>query len=216
MVARVETPKKSDRAGRVAGAPAVDVRMLGPLTISRDGVALALPASRKVRALIAYLALAPRAPGAQPSLRAAVGHPERSARRAALVPQQGQEHPRRARPAKGRDPRAIPSGSTSATATSTSIESARRCRPGIEKLDPRALSALSNLFVGEFLDGMEIDRSPQFNGWLIAQRRRFRACHVAVLEHLVAGARPSPKKSSAVWRNGSSSRRSTGARTRSC
>ena len=33
---------------------------------------------------------------------------------------------------------------------------------------------------------MEIDRSPAFNSWLIAQRRRFRACHAAVLEHLVA------------------------------
>jgi DNA-binding SARP family transcriptional activator len=35
--------------------------MLGRMTITRDGVALALPASRKVRALFAYLALAPRA-----------------------------------------------------------------------------------------------------------------------------------------------------------
>jgi DNA-binding SARP family transcriptional activator len=33
--------------------------MLGPLTVSRDGVTLTLPASRKVRALFAYLALAP-------------------------------------------------------------------------------------------------------------------------------------------------------------
>jgi len=33
--------------------------MLGPLTIHRDGVALSLPESRKVRALFAYLALAP-------------------------------------------------------------------------------------------------------------------------------------------------------------
>src|SRR6195256_1152416 len=33
--------------------------MLGPMTIVRDGVTLALPASRKVRALFAYLAFAP-------------------------------------------------------------------------------------------------------------------------------------------------------------
>ena len=32
--------------------------MLGPITIRRDGTTLALPASRKVRALLAYLALA--------------------------------------------------------------------------------------------------------------------------------------------------------------
>ena len=41
---------------------------------------------------------------------------------------------------------------------------------------------------GEFLDGLEIDRNPAFNGWLTAQRRRFRGCHAALLEHLAATA----------------------------
>ena len=41
--------------------PALHLRLLGPLTIARDGVTLALPASRKARALFAYLALAPHA-----------------------------------------------------------------------------------------------------------------------------------------------------------
>src|ERR1700735_5354584 len=45
------------------GPPSVVVRMFGPLTIRRDGVVLRLPASRKVRALFAYLALAPQAVG---------------------------------------------------------------------------------------------------------------------------------------------------------
>src|SRR5438105_11244530 len=57
--AGVEMSVESDRPSR-AGA-ALTVRLLGPLTISRDGVTLALPASRKVRALLAYLALAPNA-----------------------------------------------------------------------------------------------------------------------------------------------------------
>jgi TolB-like protein len=37
---------------------------------------------------------------------------------------------------------------------------------------------------GEFLDGLEIDRNPSFISWLTMQRRRFRACQVAFLEHL--------------------------------
>ena len=41
-----------------AAQSGIRVRMLGPLTISRDGTALQLPASRKVRALFAYLAIA--------------------------------------------------------------------------------------------------------------------------------------------------------------
>ncbi|TKB35569.1 MAG: transcriptional regulator, partial [Mesorhizobium sp.] len=41
------------------------------------------------------------------------------------------------------------------------------------------------MFAGDFLDGLEIDRSPHFNSWLIAQRRRFTSWHAAILEHLV-------------------------------
>ena len=37
----------------------VEIRLLGPLTVSRAGAALVLPGSRKVRGLLAYLALAP-------------------------------------------------------------------------------------------------------------------------------------------------------------
>src|ERR1043166_1265851 len=39
----------------------VAIRLLGPLTIHRHGVPLALPASRKVRGLLAYLCVAPNA-----------------------------------------------------------------------------------------------------------------------------------------------------------
>src|SRR5207253_5026716 len=59
--AGVEMPVESDRPALAGGAPALHVQMLGSLTICRDGATLALPASRKVRALIAYLALAPHA-----------------------------------------------------------------------------------------------------------------------------------------------------------
>jgi TolB-like protein len=44
------------------------------------------------------------------------------------------------------------------------------------------------LFAGDFLEGLEIDRCPVFNGWLIAQRRRLRGCHAALLERLAATA----------------------------
>ena len=58
-----------------------------------------------------------------------MGRPERSARRAALVPEQDQERRRRARPAAGRDARRTPSGSTWRTASSMRSRSpARRSR----------------------------------------------------------------------------------------
>ncbi len=61
----------------------------------------------------------------------------------------------------------------------------RAASEGIETLDEARLLALSRHFAGEFLDGMEIDRSPHFNAWLTAERRRFRGRHVAILEQLV-------------------------------
>ena len=62
VVAGVETAVECDSSGR-ARAASLHVQLLGPLTIRRNGVAVALPTSRKVRALLAYLALAPRAAG---------------------------------------------------------------------------------------------------------------------------------------------------------
>jgi TolB-like protein len=64
----------------------------------------------------------------------------------------------------------------------------RATQEGLEKQPRQKLRELSALFAGDFLEGLEIDRVPLFNGWLIAQRRRFRACHAAILEHLVGDA----------------------------
>src|SRR5215813_5533131 len=59
--AGVEMAVESGAANRTGELPALVVRLFGPLTISRGGATVALPASRKVRALLAYLALAPHA-----------------------------------------------------------------------------------------------------------------------------------------------------------
>jgi DNA-binding SARP family transcriptional activator len=37
---------------------------------------------------------------------------------------------------------------------------------------------------GDFLDGLQVERSALFTGWLTAQRRQFRGAHAALLEHL--------------------------------
>ena len=42
-------------SGKKRGLSPIYVQMLGPLAIHREGRALELPASRKVRALLAYL-----------------------------------------------------------------------------------------------------------------------------------------------------------------
>jgi TolB-like protein len=54
----------------------------------------------------------------------------------------------------------------------------------VERLTAERLRELALLFAGDFLQGLEIERSAQFGGWLTAQRRRFRTSHAAILEQL--------------------------------
>lgn len=181
MVAGVEKHVESGRAGR--GDLSLQVQLLGALTISRNGAALKLPASRKVRALLAYLALAPHAvPRSQlcellwdvPSdprgelrwclskLRSVVDEPDR--------------------------PRVVTDGDTVAFDLTDcfvdAVEIAQATQEGLDALPPERLRAMSSLCHGEFLEGFEIDRNPAFNTWLTAQRRQFRSRHAALLERL--------------------------------
>jgi hypothetical protein len=59
----VETSVDSEQPGRTGGRLHLEVRLLGTLSVARDGAAVALPPSRKVRALFGYLALAPQPAG---------------------------------------------------------------------------------------------------------------------------------------------------------
>ena len=61
-----------------------------------------------------------------------------------------------------------------------------RSSQAVEALSAEQLRTLVELFDGDVLDGLEIDGSPSFNGWLVAQRRRFRGFHAALLERVVS------------------------------
>lgn len=162
---------------------ALQVQLLGAPTVVRGGKTVALPASRKVRALLAYLALAPQAVSRSQlcdllwdvpndprgelrwclsKLRAIVDTPDRR--------------------------RVETSGDTVRLDLSESIVDAvvitQAAQEGLATLPPERLRAFAALYKGEFLDGFEIDRNPSFNAWLTAQRRQFRGRHAAVLEHL--------------------------------
>jgi DNA-binding SARP family transcriptional activator len=181
--AGVEMPVDSYEAGRAGGA--LQVRLLGPLTISRGGVAPALPASRKVRALFAYLSLAPHAVARSQlcELLWDVPNDPRGELRWCLSKLRGiVDEPGRRRVETLGDAIRLNLEDCFVDA----IEIARAAQEGIATLAPERLRALAGLFAGDFLEGLEIDRSPAFNSWLVAQRRRFRGCHAAVLEHLVA------------------------------
>ena len=191
MVTSVETRARKGRRT----APQLDVQLLGDVAVRRDGVALALPASRKSRALLGYLALAPR-----PVTRHALcellwdvpNDPRGELRWSLSKLRSVLDEDGRARVIADRDSVALDLGDclVDAIAVRDALQS------GIETLDTPQLRALAARFAGEFLESVEIERQPLFSSWLVAQRRRFRACQTAVLERLV---RLAPEDSDAVF-----------------
>ncbi len=184
MVAAVGIPEEFAGLGRPGQPPAIHVRMLGRLTVWRRGAPLALPASRKVRALFAYLALAPRpvTRGQLCELLWEVPNDPRGELRWSL------SKVRRLVDERGRrrvQTRADTVWLDLSDCLVDAIEVARATGEGIETLPAGRQRALAALFGGDFLEGLAIGRSPAFDGWLTAQRRRFRGCHAALLEHLV-------------------------------
>ena len=188
MGAGVEMAVESDQPGSERGNGALQVRLLvrllGPLSINRDGTALALPGSRKVRALLGYLALAPRAVARSQlcELLWDVPNDPRGELRWCLSKVRSLvDEPGRRRVDASADMVKLDLADCAVDA----IEIGRAMQDGIATLPAERLRALCALFAGDFLEGLEVDRSPAFDSWLAARRRRLRGCHVALLEHLV-------------------------------
>jgi DNA-binding SARP family transcriptional activator len=176
---------------------AFSLQLLGPLTISRSGSALTLPSSRKVRALIGYLAVAtrPLARSHLCELLWEVPNDPRGELRWCLSKARGLlDEPDRRRVLTAGEMISLDLNGCRVDA----LEITRAVQAGLGSLSVERLRELSALGGGEFLDTLELDRNPQFTGWLVAQRRRFRACHMAVLEQLVGVLSPESPEACAV------------------
>jgi len=162
--------------------PTLHLRLLGPLTVVRNGVEVPLPASRKVRALIALLAVAsPVTRSRLCELLWDVPNDPRGELRWCLSKLRGvldDETHARVR---------TESDSVALDLSDCFVDIAeleKALQAGTEGLDLAPLQAMNSLFMGDFAEGLEIDRNPQFASWLSAQRRRFRLLHINVLEEL--------------------------------
>jgi TolB-like protein len=162
----------------------IRLRLLGRFGLRRGEAELALPRSRKVRALLAYLALARRpVPRSQlcELLWDAPGDPRGELRwclskiRLAL----GKDRSRLAA-SEDRVRLELPERAVDA------LQVARAAERGFAKLPLERRRRLAALFAGDFVEGLEIARAPVFGGWLTAQQRRFRGCQAALLEGLAA------------------------------
>ncbi len=164
----------------------LDIRMLGPLSIRRGGVAIALPASRKVRALFAYLALAREAVSRSHlcELLWDVPNDPRGELRWCLSKLRGiVDEPDRSRISAQEDTIKLDLSDCSVDATLVA-----GATQGLETLDYGRLKMLADSFAGDFLGGLELEDCPVFTAWLASQRRRFRSRRAALLEHLVKAA----------------------------
>jgi DNA-binding SARP family transcriptional activator len=173
--------ESTDTAGLTGAAP-VTVRMLGPLVIMRGDVPVALAASRKVRALFAYLALARHAQTRSHlcELLWDVPNDPRGELRWCLS---------KIRRIIGDAGRIRTEGDTvSLDLTGCHVDALQLDGMAVQSVALQSLPALCKMadgFAGEFLDGFALDRSPAFNAWLVGQRRHYRGIQTQVLEHLV-------------------------------
>ncbi len=168
--------------------PNFQVRIIGPLAVLRGGAPAPLPRSRKVRALLAYLALesSPSSPLSRSRLCDLfwdVPNDPRGELRWSLS---------KLRAVLDDEQRTRVLALGPATALDLSdclvdaLEVERATRAGLGEATRERLAELHALFRGDLLEGLIVDASPELSVWLAAQRQRFRAMHVAVLSELSA------------------------------
>ena len=174
-------------ANDVCGAsrPSVGVWLFGPFRVVRSGAEPTLVPSRKVRALIAYLVMAPR-----PVHRARlcellwdVPNDPRGELRGCLSKIRGLLGDPSHECVKAQNDWV---SIDSATIEVDALWVAARVAAATSGGDLNLLKQLATKFEGEFLEGFEGDRLPLFEAWLIGERQRFQGFHADVVSRIIA------------------------------
>jgi DNA-binding SARP family transcriptional activator/TolB-like protein len=163
--------------------PADRVLLLGPLQVFRNEAQLSQPPSRKVRALLAYLAMAPR-PVTREKLCElfwdAVDDPRSELRWCLAKLRPLVDGPTTTRLIADRRQVWIDTNSLYVDA----LFVARSTQKALTSSSPNDLRSLLALFRGEFLEGFSVERAPSFENWLASQRHRFSQLRQQLLERL--------------------------------
>jgi DNA-binding SARP family transcriptional activator/Flp pilus assembly protein TadD len=161
----------------------VEFRMLGPLTVLQSGRPLDLPVSRKARALLAYLLLAPRGVSRTRlcDLLFEGAIDPRGELRWCLSKLRGILGER----IESRDG-AVHLSVSGCFVDAREVE--RLSSSTVDSLEPRRARELLELFRGVFLEALQLEGCPEFMSWLLTQRRHFHALQVGLLERLADGA----------------------------
>ena len=161
------------------------VLLLGPLQVIQKGAELSLPPSRKARALLAYLAMAPR-PVTREKLCElfwdVADDPKSELRWCLSKLRPLVDGPTTTRLIADHEQVRIDTNSLDIDAISV----ARSTQKTLASGSPRDLQSLRALFRGDFLEGLSVKRTSLFENWLAGQRHRFGQLHQQLLERLGA------------------------------
>jgi DNA-binding SARP family transcriptional activator/predicted ATPase len=172
-----------------SGEPGLSIRLLGSLSVVRGGVPVVLPRSRKVRALLGFLALTPGAVGRSKlcDLLWEVPNDPRGELRWCLS---------RVRSVLGPDEHRLTTPATDHVALELSdcfvdaLAIDKALQTSVGDIATEELAKICGWFGGELLGGLHLDGSAGFYGWLTAQRHRYRTLQIGVLEELVRRSSP--------------------------
>lgn len=162
---------------------ALEFRVLGELRVSRAGRDLALPPSKKTRALLSYLLLTARAHRRDRlcDLLWDVTEDPRGALRWSLS--------RLRQVLDGERPVLLADRERvrlDTDAVWVDLHAVRKeTRPGIASMPTERLVTLAELFRGELLDGLLLAEFQEFSGWCVAEREAARKLHARILATLV-------------------------------
>ena len=167
----------------MASQSADRVLLLGPLQVIQNGRPLPQPPSRKVRALLAYLAMAGRPISREKlcELLWDVADDPRSELRWCLSKLRPLvDGPTTKRLIADRKQVHIEAASLDVDA----LLVARHTQTTLKNGSPGDLRSLLDLFRGDFLEGLSVERAPSFENWLAGQRHRFGQLRQQLLERL--------------------------------
>lgn len=171
-------------------ARGLQVRLLGPVSVLRDGEPCSLPRSRKVIGLLAYLALerTPQSRSRLCDLLWALPSDPRGELRWCLSKLRGLIDDGDRRRVVSSSGALVALDFTDALVDALEVE--RTAQVHLSQQSSERLAESFELFRGELLESVELESSPEMTAWLAARRQRFRELRVAFAAELSRRAVP--------------------------
>ena len=169
----------------------LELRLLGGVEVIRAGIALPLPASRKARALLAYLAATGRSHrrGQLCALFWDTPDDPRGALRSALSRLRTLvDEPDR--------PRILTEGDTvrlDMADVEVDLIAVQRLYAQDDGVSSSVLEAAAAIFRGGFLEGLALSNCPDFDTWCLAEREETRRLQVQILHRLIERSEATPE-----------------------